>query len=168
MVRTEIGADWLPDPAPSITLFCKDTEETRKIWDNRFEIYNKITLGETDDFPEWRASTKEQRQFQARVEEAGSVKLAMEGLQQEEEEIEEAIDKGMKEQGRSNQRSQSPVVESSSDDSPSTSVPEDFHDPIPNQIRMQIAIVNKGKNVSVSLGSLASLQGTNRCNSNVG
>lgn len=42
VVRTEVGADWLEDPAPSVTLHCRDTQETRKKWPYKFEIYYKV------------------------------------------------------------------------------------------------------------------------------
>eukprot|EP00803_Ostreobium_quekettii_P005817 evm.model.scf_128EXC.6 EVM.evm.TU.scf_128EXC.6 scf_128EXC:41751-50091(-) len=51
VVATEIGVDWIPDPAPAVILRCSDTEETRKVWPHKFEIFYKITIGEADDFP---------------------------------------------------------------------------------------------------------------------
>ena len=97
MVRSEVAIEWVPDPAPSVTLFCRDNEETRKIWPHPFEIYFKITLGETDEFGTLEEPIKEQRRFMKRAMEIGTLKGMKEELEnpkkvEEEEEDEEEKD----------------------------------------------------------------------------
>ncbi|GMH38398.1 hypothetical protein BSKO_06282 [Bryopsis sp. KO-2023] len=51
VVNSEVSPFWVTDPAPSVTLRCCDTEETRKYYPHKFEFFYKITLGEDDDPP---------------------------------------------------------------------------------------------------------------------
>jgi len=78
MVRAEIGADWIPDPDPSVTLRCQDTAWTREMWPHSFEVFYKITLGEDNEFDKVAAPRKEQRRYLNTVDRLWSAKLGTE------------------------------------------------------------------------------------------
>ncbi|WIA17434.1 hypothetical protein OEZ85_014284 [Tetradesmus obliquus] len=42
----------ITDPAPYVILRLRDNAETRAVWPHKFELYYKITLSESDDFPD--------------------------------------------------------------------------------------------------------------------
>lgn len=144
VVRSEVGADWLPDPAPSVTLHCKDTEETRQIWPHKFEIFYKITLGEIDEYERFQAPTKEQRRFQERLAETGSLQGVVEDLKQEEKDLMDAMKKaesrGKRRRGWRTLKEQKETTEPE-DNTPKM---DNISEPIPTQIRIQVAVRNKG------------------------
>jgi len=89
VVRSEIGVDWVPDQAPSITLRCRDTPETRKIWPHKFEIFYKITLSEIDDFePKLTRTAREEKEIEELINESQTIKEAREKYEQRMNEFE--------------------------------------------------------------------------------
>ena len=142
VARTEIGADWLPDPAPSVTLYCQDNEETRKLWPHSFEIYYKITLGENDDFDRVMAPTKEQRRLEERLEKFSTLKEAMEDHNRELEQEEIKAEKRRNQKAKKKKKSSKQSDKTEDDDDDFVRKP---HEIVATQLRLQIAVKNTGE-----------------------
>lgn len=140
VVHSEAGVEWFPDPAPSVTLHCQDTEATRALWPHRFEIFYKITLGETDEFGDIGVSSKEQRAIDERLEDAGSLERLVELHEEDQRRKEE---KELQQKRFKDPDAALPLVD----------VPDPIKDHIPTQLRLQIAVINRGR---IQLGASGS------------
>eukprot|EP00210_Caulerpa_lentillifera_P000344 g337.t1 len=136
VVRSEIGVDWVPDQAPSITLRCRDSPESREIWPHEFEIFYKITLSEIDDFdPELARTAKEEKELEKLAREHGTINEAVRQYELKiiEADQEEAAPKPKRSfRSRKLQTEEVKIDESKKEASPST------------QIRCQFTIRNTG------------------------